>query len=171
MLLSDKGHVKLTDFGLSRVHHGRGNDLQRALQFHLITTVFTSDLNISDLLSPSVNKNDYHLVRTPGQVLSLTSRLSFKDGMSPCSDRAQSPLLSTPEIMRDHRAYKENSYCIDLNSDVSIGVSPPRSGDSFAAIKRKFYNDQEEDANFKLPRTGLSEIFHFASLNDDSDLR
>ena len=25
MLLSDKGHVKLTDFGLSRVHIGRGN--------------------------------------------------------------------------------------------------------------------------------------------------
>lgn len=24
MLLSDKGHVKLTDFGLSRVHIGRG---------------------------------------------------------------------------------------------------------------------------------------------------
>lgn len=31
MLLSDKGHVKLTDFGLSRVHLGRGMSIH--LQF------------------------------------------------------------------------------------------------------------------------------------------
>lgn len=55
MLLSATGHVKLTDFGLSKI------DLSR-------------DLEISDLVncSPSIISS-----RTPGQLLSLTSHLSF----------------------------------------------------------------------------------------------
>lgn len=55
MLLSATGHVKLTDFGLSKI------DLSR-------------DLEISDLVncSPSIQSH-----RTPGQLLSLTSHLSF----------------------------------------------------------------------------------------------
>lgn len=52
MLISQQGHMKLTDFGLSRV------DISR-------------DLQISDLLSGTP------CVRTPGQLLSLTSHLSF----------------------------------------------------------------------------------------------
>ena len=56
MLLSATGHVKLTDFGLSRIR------VQR-------------DLEISDLINctPSVE----YCTRTPGQLLSLTSHLSF----------------------------------------------------------------------------------------------
>ncbi|XP_032796017.2 serine/threonine-protein kinase greatwall isoform X1 [Daphnia magna] len=154
MLLSDKGHVKLTDFGLSRVHIGR-------------------DLNISDLLSPVVNKNDYHMVRTPGQLLSLTSHLSFKSGMSPCSDRGQSPVFNTPEIMRDHQAFKENSFSLDLNCDFPVGTSPNRNDDSFTSLKRKHDAESEEPdshVQFKVPRTGLTDIFRFANLNEDCDL-
>ncbi|XP_017140450.1 serine/threonine-protein kinase greatwall isoform X2 [Drosophila miranda] len=54
MLLSHTGHVKLTDFGLSKI------DMRR-------------DLEISDLINCSPNLN----ARTPGQLLSLTSHLSF----------------------------------------------------------------------------------------------
>lgn len=54
MLLSSSGHVKLTDFGLSKI------ELRR-------------DLEISDLINCSPNLN----ARTPGQLLSLTSHLSF----------------------------------------------------------------------------------------------
>lgn len=132
------------------------------------------DLNISDLLSPVVNKNDYHMVRTPGQLLSLTSHLSFKNGMSPCSDRGQSPVFNTPEIMRDHRAFKENSFSLDLNGDFSVAPSPPRSSDSFVALKRKHEAETDEadcQVQFKIPRTGLTEIFQFANLSEDSDLR
>lgn len=55
MLLSATGHVKLTDFGLSKIELSR-------------------DLEISDLVncSPSIQST-----RTPGQLLSLTSHLSF----------------------------------------------------------------------------------------------
>ncbi|KRK02807.1 serine/threonine-protein kinase greatwall isoform X2 [Drosophila yakuba] len=54
MLLSASGHLKLTDFGLSKI------DMRR-------------DLEISDLINCSPNLN----ARTPGQLLSLTSHLSF----------------------------------------------------------------------------------------------
>ncbi|XP_022212682.2 serine/threonine-protein kinase greatwall isoform X2 [Drosophila obscura] len=54
MLLSSTGHVKLTDFGLSKI------DMRR-------------DLEMSDLINCSPNLN----ARTPGQLLSLTSHLSF----------------------------------------------------------------------------------------------
>lgn len=54
MLVSSKGHIKLTDFGLSKI------ELRR-------------DLEMSDLINCSPNLN----TRTPGQLLSLTSHLSF----------------------------------------------------------------------------------------------
>lgn len=54
MLVSATGHVKLTDFGLSKIEMRR-------------------DLEISDLINCSPNLN----ARTPGQLLSLTSHLSF----------------------------------------------------------------------------------------------
>ncbi|XP_011210400.2 serine/threonine-protein kinase greatwall isoform X1 [Bactrocera dorsalis] len=54
MLISATGHVKLTDFGLSKIDNRR-------------------DLEISDLINISPTLN----TRTPGQLLSLTSHLSF----------------------------------------------------------------------------------------------
>lgn len=61
MLVSATGHVKLTDFGLSKIESPR-------------------DLEISDLISDSptnFNKGAALSARTPGQLLSLTSHLSF----------------------------------------------------------------------------------------------
>ena len=62
MLLSSTGHVKLTDFGLSEV--GLKNELK-----------------VADLVTNTPwNKNNFaasRIVRTPGQILSLTAHLSF----------------------------------------------------------------------------------------------
>ncbi|XP_076226103.1 serine/threonine-protein kinase greatwall isoform X3 [Nomia melanderi] len=63
MLLSREGHVKLTDFGLSKISLHR-------------------DLEISDL----VNCTPSLCIRTPGQLLSLTSHLSFGSGQRSTSD-------------------------------------------------------------------------------------
>lgn len=62
MLLTDRGHVKLTDFGLSRISE------------------FQRDLEISDLVNES--EAGLPFSRTPGQLLSLTSHLSFGSGQS-----------------------------------------------------------------------------------------
>ena len=62
MLLTERGHVKLTDFGLSQISE------------------FQRDLEISDLMSDS--ESGLSFTRTPGQLLSLTSRLSFGSGQS-----------------------------------------------------------------------------------------
>ncbi|KYQ57068.1 Microtubule-associated serine/threonine-protein kinase-like protein [Trachymyrmex zeteki] len=59
MLLSREGHIKLTDFGLSKI-----SSLHR-------------DLEISDLVNPMTPSL---CTRTPGQLLSLTSHLSFGSG-------------------------------------------------------------------------------------------
>ncbi|XP_043277553.1 serine/threonine-protein kinase greatwall isoform X2 [Venturia canescens] len=64
MLLSHEGHVKLTDFGLSKI------------------STMHRDLEISDL----VNCTPSLLARTPGQLLSLTSHLSFGSGQKSTSN-------------------------------------------------------------------------------------
>lgn len=56
MLIAASGHVKLTDFGLSKI------ELKR-------------DLEVSDLVNGS--PNPFWNARTPGQLMSLTSHLSF----------------------------------------------------------------------------------------------
>ncbi|KAM3929132.1 serine/threonine-protein kinase greatwall [Leptodactylus fuscus] len=97
MLISNEGHIKLTDFGLSKV------TLKR-------------ELNMIDILTtPSMAKPLRDYSRTPGQVLSLISSLGFN---SPVRGKAQglsstmTPVLqessqgnSTPFLMRN----KENS--------------------------------------------------------------
>lgn len=74
MLLSSEGHVKLTDFGLSKI-----SSLHR-------------DLEISDL----VNCTPSLCARTPGQLLSLTSHLSF--GSAQKSNESNLSDSSTPAM-------------------------------------------------------------------------
>uniref|UniRef100_A0A669E2G2 Serine/threonine-protein kinase greatwall n=1 Tax=Oreochromis niloticus TaxID=8128 RepID=A0A669E2G2_ORENI len=59
MLISNEGHIKLTDFGLSKVKLDR-------------------ELNLMDILTtPSLAKPKKDYSRTPGQILSLISSLGF----------------------------------------------------------------------------------------------
>ncbi|GAB1286015.1 Serine/threonine-protein kinase greatwall [Apodemus speciosus] len=65
MLISNEGHIKLTDFGLSKVTLNRGKNDSR-------------DINMMDILTtPSMSKPKQDYSRTPGQVLSLISSLGF----------------------------------------------------------------------------------------------
>lgn len=79
MLLSREGHVKLTDFGLSNV------------QIH-------RDLEMSDFENATPN----YCARTPGQLLSLTSHLSFGSGNS--------------KYITGHMTQSHSDFASDLNS-------------------------------------------------------
>uniref|UniRef100_A0A8C4YMJ0 Serine/threonine-protein kinase greatwall n=1 Tax=Gopherus evgoodei TaxID=1825980 RepID=A0A8C4YMJ0_9SAUR len=73
MLISNEGHVKLTDFGLSRVTLNR-------------------EINMMDILTtPSMAKPKQDYSRTPGQVLSLISSLGF---YTPIGGKIQGPSSS-----------------------------------------------------------------------------
>ncbi|NP_001084629.1 serine/threonine-protein kinase greatwall [Xenopus laevis] len=79
MLISNKGHIKLTDFGLSKV------TLKRELcMMDILTT-------------PSMAKPKRDYSRTPGQVLSLISSLGFN---TPAGGRTQGSLNQQTEGMR-----------------------------------------------------------------------
>ncbi|XP_010765895.1 serine/threonine-protein kinase greatwall isoform X1 [Notothenia coriiceps] len=86
MLISNKGHVKLTDFGLSKVKLDR-------------------ELSILDILTtPSLAKPKQDYFRTPGQVLSLISSLGFNspaaEGKRHCSASAASSPMSCGKVRR-----------------------------------------------------------------------
>lgn len=94
VLLSREGHVKLTDFGLSQIS-----------EFH-------RDLELSDLMNRTPNL----CTRTPGQLLSLTSHLSFGSGHNgvspPYSDRSSlamnlQPMLQESRCITPEHAYKD----------------------------------------------------------------
>lgn len=119
MLLSREGHVKLTDFGLSKI-----SSLHR-------------DLEISDLVNPTTPSL---CTRTPGQLLSLTSHLSFGSGQksnceSNLSDRS-TPLNLLSALQRNctksggHMSPNSVSSCAASEDYSRIsGVTPFQSAE------------------------------------------
>ncbi|XP_030056745.1 LOW QUALITY PROTEIN: serine/threonine-protein kinase greatwall [Microcaecilia unicolor] len=103
MLISNKGHIKLTDFGLSRV------TLKR-------------EINMMDILTtPSMNKPKRDYSRTPGQVLSLISSLGFHTPVggkmqssnlppSPmCVDTTHGSFLTSGPVNQKENMFNSNS--------------------------------------------------------------
>ncbi|XP_067291451.1 serine/threonine-protein kinase greatwall isoform X2 [Pseudorasbora parva] len=78
MLISNEGHIKLTDFGLSKVKLDR-------------------ELNLMDILTtPSLVKPEKGYFRTPGQVLSLISSLGLNTPVNE-DKRQRSTVLGSPK--------------------------------------------------------------------------
>ncbi|XP_060725528.1 serine/threonine-protein kinase greatwall isoform X2 [Tachysurus vachellii] len=95
MLVSNEGHIKLTDFGLSKVKLDR-------------------ELNLIDILTtPSLAKPKKDYFRTPGQVLSLISSLGLNtpvmDGKRHCSASAVASPMTCGKA--EHR---KSSLCSPL---------------------------------------------------------
>ncbi|XP_071340820.1 serine/threonine-protein kinase greatwall [Trachinotus anak] len=90
MLISNEGHIKLTDFGLSKVKLDR-------------------ELSLMDILTtPSLAKPKKDYFRTPGQVLSLISSLGFNtpagEGKRHCSTSALSSPISCGKIKQKNNS-------------------------------------------------------------------
>ncbi|XP_031626005.1 serine/threonine-protein kinase greatwall [Contarinia nasturtii] len=97
MLLSANGHVKLTDFGLSKIEISR-------------------DLELSDFITTSPCLT----TRTPGQLLSLTSHLTFGSG-EPKSSKPHNLM----NIMNRQRFNDDLDSSIQKNNDSHVsGISP-----------------------------------------------
>uniref|UniRef100_A0A3Q3JG89 Serine/threonine-protein kinase greatwall n=1 Tax=Monopterus albus TaxID=43700 RepID=A0A3Q3JG89_MONAL len=78
MLISNEGHIKLTDFGLSKVKLDR-------------------ELSLMDILTtPSLAKPKTDYFRTPGQVLSLISSLGFNTPMGESKRHCSASAVSSP---------------------------------------------------------------------------
>lgn len=107
MLISASGHVKLTDFGLSRI------ELRR-------------DLEISDLINCSPNLN----ARTPGQLLSLTSHLSFGS-----HEKKQQELIEKEQSHQSMENDSDGSFSNSKQNESKMsGVSPFFSAEQNASI-------------------------------------
>ncbi|PNF21270.1 hypothetical protein B7P43_G02142 [Cryptotermes secundus] len=121
MLLTDCGHIKLTDFGLSRISE------------------FRRDLEISDLVTES--EAGLSFSRTPGQLLSLTSHLSFGSGQSgmlpgdthlSMSSSCEDPTQNLTPFLEQREG--EASVSQHDNSRRISGVTPFSSADSSDAF-------------------------------------
>ncbi|XP_031795682.1 serine/threonine-protein kinase greatwall isoform X3 [Sarcophilus harrisii] len=102
MLISNEGHIKLTDFGLSKVALNR-------------------EINMLDILTtPSMAKPKQDYSRTPGQVLSLISSLGFytpnDEKMEETVEAMSSPVSEISQVSKDFPCpmsidQKDNALC------------------------------------------------------------
>lgn len=99
MLISREGHMKLTDFGLSRI------------QIH-------RDLEISDFENFTPNL----CIRTPGQLLSLTSHISFGSGNA----KSASKINSIDDTLLTQESKSDCDSCTSANIS---GVMPFQSAE------------------------------------------
>lgn len=132
MLLSHEGHVKLTDFGLSRISTLQG------------------ELEISDL----VNCTPSLCARTPGQLLSLTCHLSFGSGQKSVTSSSASSLLNSdkstnlavsllPLLQKSGSKYRSQSLSSPMASSADdshlSGISPFQSAEDIHFAKKSIY--------------------------------
>ncbi|XP_049877967.1 serine/threonine-protein kinase greatwall isoform X1 [Pectinophora gossypiella] len=106
MLISKTGHVKLTDFGLSTIEIHR-------------------DLEISDFVNrtPSLN------LRTPGQLLSLTSHLSFGSGGRDTTANSDSSMEPCENLL-DELIETTKLYSPTMDNSHMSGIHPFMSAES-----------------------------------------
>lgn len=112
MLLSKEGHVKLTDFGLSNVHINR-------------------DLEITDFENCTPNV----CTRTPGQLLSLTSHLSFGSGNSRYITAQQhSNGIKSESLILHERNSNRTEGNLELSSSLNTSCTLPSNISSVSGV-------------------------------------
>ncbi|KAF5269889.1 hypothetical protein FQR65_LT05688 [Abscondita terminalis] len=174
MLLSREGHVKLTDFGLSQVHIHR-------------------DLELADFQNWTPNL----CMRTPGQLLSLTSHFSFGSGnncssiedhieyQTPVQDSSSLsgiiPFLSAEVLPESSSSYHTCSNCGSLDEDSQdadfCNASPvSRKTNRCCSVtlredRKRKYQSQSPKSRKTYIRTGLTGEMQILRLDSDSTLK
>ncbi|KAM8811604.1 serine/threonine-protein kinase greatwall [Eudromia elegans] len=128
MLISNQGHIKLTDFGLSRVTLNR-------------------EINMMDILTtPSMAKPKQDYSRTPGQLLSLISSLGFYTpagiagpNSHQASDGLNGMVSPTSIVQKENTPLSAKLFktCLD-NSAFSPGMPVRSLTPSLLQPRRKF---------------------------------
>ncbi|XP_072162853.1 serine/threonine-protein kinase greatwall-like [Diadema setosum] len=117
MLISNEGHIKLTDFGLSKIS-------------------MDHKINISDIIStPSISrptKSDV-FYRTPGQVLSLTTNLTFDtpDSLAKVKQSFSHAPQSSPMLPTSNKSWRDShqpSLTPDTHPHASSDHGVPHPG-------------------------------------------
>ncbi|KAM6375803.1 LOW QUALITY PROTEIN: serine/threonine-protein kinase greatwall-like [Alca torda] len=118
MLISNQGHIKLTDFGLSRVTLNR-------------------EINMIDILTtPSMAKPKQDYSRTPGQLLSLISSLGFytpvgmkmpERNSSQSSDSLHGLASPLPMVQKENTPLSSKLFKTHLDTSQLTPVMPVRS--------------------------------------------
>ncbi|XP_063180671.1 serine/threonine-protein kinase greatwall-like [Chroicocephalus ridibundus] len=118
MLISNQGHIKLTDFGLSRVTLNR-------------------EINMMDILTtPSMAKPKQDYSRTPGQLLSLISSLGFytpvgmkmpERNSSQSSDSLHGVASPLPMVQKENTPLSSKLFKTYLDTSQLTPVMPVRS--------------------------------------------
>ncbi|KGL97714.1 Serine/threonine-protein kinase greatwall, partial [Charadrius vociferus] len=118
MLISNQGHIKLTDFGLSRVTLNR-------------------EINMIDILTtPSMAKPKQDYSRTPGQLLSLISSLGFytplgmkmpEHNSSPSSESLHGVVSPLPVVQKENTPLSTKLFKTCLDTSQLTPVMPVRS--------------------------------------------
>ena len=108
ILIDKRGHIKLTDFGLSSIR------LERKL-------------TVKDLVnSPYNTYSPSHHWRTPGQILSLTTNFAFKQTKESNDKQEATPIMRRKKFVPKRCSYGAGSLSsvIAVNQDISSPVRP-----------------------------------------------
>ncbi|XP_070564918.1 serine/threonine-protein kinase greatwall-like isoform X2 [Ptychodera flava] len=119
MLIADNGHIKLTDFGLSKISLNRR-------------------IGITDVLNtPSVckfsNARDYY--RTPGQILSLTSTFAFN--VPSANEKTPYSTMETPHHGSSFKKVTPHPLAM-RQSNIELYSSPELSSQPYSSEKSCF---------------------------------
>ncbi|EUB59748.1 Microtubule-associated serine/threonine-protein kinase-like protein [Echinococcus granulosus] len=151
VLITAKGHLKLTDFGLSSVS-------------------WSKVLSPADVLyTPSATRMSQAFSRTPGQIISLTTDLSFKNSRVTESSGAS----FNSHLITDAALNPVTSRCSSPNANESPhsrswSFSP--SVDNTVASRTRFLSDDSKPLKHQMPpRTPASQISSIGGRDDHYD--
>ncbi|KAM6412873.1 serine/threonine-protein kinase greatwall isoform 2-T2 [Pluvialis apricaria] len=143
MLISNQGHIKLTDFGLSRVTLNR-------------------EINMIDILTtPSMAKPKQDYSRTPGQLLSLISSLGFytplgmkmlEGNSSPSSDSLHGVVSPLPMVQKENTPLSTKLFKTLRSLTPTLLQSRRRFGTSSAGSQSHTYLSSMESECSGSPR-------------------